>query len=95
MLKVEYAWWEQSLEDLRHLSVNADHQRTRERFLALYEMAQGSYPTKLAKQISRHYQTVMRWVHEYNEHGPESQVFRHTGGHPPFPKKFRTPSVNK
>ncbi|MBF0427962.1 MAG: helix-turn-helix domain-containing protein [Magnetococcales bacterium] len=91
MLKVEYARWGQSLEELRHQSVNAEHPRTRERFLALYEMAKGSYPTKLATQINRHYQTVMHWVHEYNEHGPESQVFRHTGGRPPFFKESRTP----
>lgn len=95
MLKVEYARWGQSLEELRHLSVNAEHQRTRERFLALYEMAQESYPTELAKRVSRHYQTLMRWVHEYNEHGPESQVFRHTGGKPPFSKKSRMPSAEK
>lgn len=95
MLKVEYARWGQSLEELRHLSVNAEHQRTRERFLALYEMALGSYPTKLAQQISRHYQTLMRWVHEYNELGPESQVFRHTGGRPPFCRKSRMPSAEK
>lgn len=86
MLKVEYARWGQSPEDLRHLSVSAKHERTRERFLALYEFAMGSYPTKLAKKTSRHYQTLMRWVRKYNAHGPESQVFYHTGGTPPFAK---------
>ena len=86
MLKVEYARWDQSLEDLRDLSMSADHERTRERFLALYEMALGSYPTQLAKRTSRHYQTLMCWVRAYNKHGPESQKFCHTGGRPPFAK---------
>ncbi|MBF0272242.1 MAG: hypothetical protein HQL98_09290 [Magnetococcales bacterium] len=49
----------------------------------------------MAKRISRHYQTLMRWIHGYNEHGPESQVFRHTGGHPLFSKESRTPSAEK
>ena len=95
MLKVDYARWGQSPEDLRHLSMSAAHERTRERFLALYEIALGSYPTQLAKRTSRHYQTLMQWVRNYNKHGPESQVFCHTGGHPPFGKKSRTLSVEK
>lgn len=95
MLKVDYARWGQTLEDLRNLSVNADHDRTRERFLALYEIALGSYPTELAKRTSRHYQTLMRWVRSYNKHGPESQVFIHTGGCRPFAKESRMPSVEK
>ncbi len=95
MLKVDYARWGQSPEDLRHLSMSAVHERTRERFLALYEIALGSYPTQLAKRTSRHYQTLMQWVRNYNKHGPESQVFRHTGGPLFFSKKSRTPSVEK
>lgn len=95
MLKVEYARWGQSPEELRDMSVSADHKRTRERFLALYEIALGSYPTELSRQTLRHHQTLMRWVHEYNAHGPESQIFRHTGGCRPFAEKSRRPSVEK
>ena len=37
MLRVEYEQWNQSLSDLRDGAVNAEHRRTRERFMALYE----------------------------------------------------------
>ncbi|HZF97279.1 MAG TPA: hypothetical protein VEY92_03360, partial [Pseudoxanthomonas sp.] len=38
MLRVEYARWDQTPADLRELSMSASHPRTRERFLALYEI---------------------------------------------------------
>ena len=90
MLAVDYTQWSQTPEDLRVLSLEAKHPRTRERFLALYEITQGSYPTKIANHTNRHYQTVMKWVHQYNTQGPEAIKFRHTGGHPPFAKRSKT-----
>jgi hypothetical protein len=39
MLKLYYEKWNQSLEFLRDLALNAEHSRTRERFLALFEIA--------------------------------------------------------
>ena len=89
MLAVDYTQWSQTPEDFRILSLEAKHPRTRERFLALYEITQGSYPTKIAYHTNRHYQTVMKWVHQYNTQGPEAIKFRHTGGHPPFAKRSR------
>ena len=38
MLRVEYAQWGQTPADLRELAMSASHPRTRERFLALYEI---------------------------------------------------------
>src|SRR4051812_30226115 len=38
MLRVDYDRWGQTPEDLRQLATSAAHQRTRERFLALYEV---------------------------------------------------------
>lgn len=89
MLKVDYARWGQTLEDLRDLSVSSGHERSRERFLALYEMAKGSYPTELSKKTTRHFQTLMRWVRTYNRSGPASMMFKHTGGRPPFANKLK------
>ena len=90
MLSIDCAQWNQTSEDLRILSLQTEHPRTRERFLALYEITQGSYPTQIARQTNRHFQTVMEWVHRYNAHGPDSIKFRHTGGHPPFAKQLKT-----
>jgi transposase len=69
MVRVEYAHWGQSPEDLRRLAMSAPHARTRERALALYEIAQGSCATRVAGRTGRHPQTVMGWVHAYNAQG--------------------------
>jgi transposase len=85
MLSVEYARWGQTPEDLRQLAMSAPHRRTRERFLALYDVVQGSCgATCVAPRAGRHPQTVMGWLHAYNAHGPDALVYRRTGGRPPF-----------
>ena len=48
MVRVEYAHWGPSPEDLRRLAMSAPHARTRERALALYDIAQGSCATRVA-----------------------------------------------
>src|SRR4051812_699425 len=70
MLRVDYDRWGQTPEDLRQLATSAAHQRTRERFLALYEVTQASCATEVATRTHRHPQTVMEWLHLYNTHGP-------------------------
>jgi Winged helix-turn helix len=84
MLHVDYARWGQTPEDLRRLATGADHRRTRERFLALYEITQESCATRVAVRTGRHPQTVMEWLRLYNERGPEALAYRRTGGRPPF-----------
>ena len=41
MVRPDLAKWGQSLSDLRNLSVEAEHGRSRERFLALFMIASG------------------------------------------------------
>ena len=85
MLSVDPARWGQTPADLRRLAMSAPHRRTRERFLALYDIAQGSRgATRVALRAGRHPQTVMGWLHAYNAHGPEALAYRRTGGRPPF-----------
>ena len=84
MLRVDYARWGQSPEDLRSLALSAPHARTRERALALFEITQGRCATRLAERTGRHPQTVMGWVHAYNAQGPDALAFRRTGGRRPF-----------
>jgi transposase len=66
--------------------MTAPHARSRERFLALYEMTTvGSSGTRVAVRIGRHPQSVMQqWVHRYNAGGPEAVSYRRTGGRPPL-----------
>ena len=84
MLSVDYARWGQTPEDLRQRATSAPHPRTRERFLALYEIAEDSCATRVASRTRRHPQTVMGWVHLYNTAGPEALAYRRTGGRRPF-----------
>jgi len=84
VLRVDYARWGQSPEDLRFLAVSAPHARTRERALALFEITQGRSATRLAERTGRHPQTVMGWVHAYNAQGPDALAFHRTGGRRPF-----------
>jgi transposase len=51
--------------------------------MALYEISQGKNATQLSRTTSRNHPTVMGWVHRYNAFGPDSLLYRHTGGHPP------------
>jgi hypothetical protein len=85
MLRVDCARWGQTPEDLRRLAMSAPHQRTRERFLALYEVTQASCATRVAARTRRPPQPVMEWLHLYNGRGPEALAYRRTGGRPPLP----------
>src|SRR3954470_24300738 len=95
MLRVDYARWGGTAEDLRHLAMSAPHARTRERALALYEIAHGSCATRVAARTGRHPQTVMGWVHTYNARGPDALGFRRAGGRPPFALRSRRRFVRR
>ncbi|MDX1418280.1 MAG: helix-turn-helix domain-containing protein [Candidatus Promineifilaceae bacterium] len=85
MLRPDIDKWGQTSEDIRQLSIKADHPRSRERFQALYLIATGKTNATLwAQEINRDDQTVMGWIHRYNAEGPDALTYRHTGGHPPF-----------
>jgi hypothetical protein len=95
VLRVEYAHWGQSPEDLRRLAMSAPHARTRERAFALDEITQGSCATRVAARTGRHPQTVMGWVHADNAQGPDALGFRRTGGRPPFALRSRRRFVRR
>ena len=83
----------QTPADLRELAMSASHLRTRERFLALYEITQESCATRVAAQARRHPQTVMEWLDRYNTRGPEALAYQRTGGRPLFARTSRPASV--
>ena len=85
MLKPDLCKWNQTLSDLQRLSIEADHVRSRERFQAMYMIASGqSNASRGAIETGRQNQTVMSWVHAYNESGPEALHYQKTGGRAPL-----------
>src|SRR5919107_2706982 len=84
VLRVDYARWGQTPEDLRHLALNAPHARTRERALALFDITQHRCATQVALRTGRRAHTGMDWVHAYIQGGPAALTFRRTGGSPPL-----------
>jgi transposase len=84
------AKWSQTNADLLQLAMEAKHRRTRERWLALYMIASGQRnATQWAKEIGRTDDTVLSWVHRYNDQGPEGIGYRRTGGRVPLFRESR------
>src|SRR3954454_19580651 len=50
---------------------------------------------RLRERTGRHPQTVMGWLHRYNEGGPEAVQYRRTGGRPPFAPRSKPRSVRR
>ncbi len=61
MLKVNCTRWSHSKELLREEALKAEHIRTRERLMALYEISEGKSATLVAKETKRHPETVISW----------------------------------
>jgi len=91
MVRPDMEKWGQTLADLRDLSTGAQDARSRERFLALYMIAdKKTSACAWAREIGRTKETVLKWVHNYNRLGPEGVFFRHTGGRRPFLAQSRS-----
>jgi transposase len=81
VIRPDFEKWHQQPDDLRRLSIEADHPRSRERFQALYMIGSGQKKaSQWAKEIDRQKQTVLGWVHSYNEYGPDSLHYQYSGG---------------
>lgn len=81
MVRPDFEKWNQSVEDVRRLSIEAEHPRSRERFQALYMIgSEQDNASHWAQQINRQKQTVLKWVHRYNEAGAASIHYQPTGG---------------
>ena len=59
-------------------------ERTRERFLALYEICEDKSARQGGRETGRNPQTVMEWVHRYDTAGPAVWVYHPRGGRSPF-----------
>ena len=84
MLKVKLDLHNQSKETLKQEALRASHPRTRERLMALYEICEGKSATQVARESNRNPETVMSWVHKYNQEGYFALKYQHSGGRTPF-----------
>jgi len=85
MLTIDPAKWNQTPDDLRIASIQNPHPRSRERYSALDALTQQEPgATEIARRVNRHPQTVIRWVHRYNEQGSKGLAFEQTGGPAPL-----------
>lgn len=92
MVRPDFSKWNQTADDLLSLSREAEHPRSRERYLALYAIGSGqSNATQWAKATGRENETVMGWIHQYNAGGPAAVAYRHSGGCSPFLAKRQKP----
>ena len=81
MIRPDFAKWNQNADDIRRLSIEAEHPRSRERFQALYMIGTDhKNASQWAQAINRQKQTVLRWVHRYNEAGSERLHYQPSGG---------------
>jgi transposase len=93
MVHPDMTKWGQTLADLRRLSIESEHARTRERFLALFMIGSGqTTATGWAGEVNHTKETVLGWVHQYNDKGPAAMTYRRTGGRPPFLARSKWPN---
>ncbi len=84
MIRPDFEKWQQRAAEIREKSIEADHKRSRERFQALYMIGtEQCNASQWARTIKRCVQTVLKWVHTYNEQGPTALDYRHSGGRQP------------
>src|SRR3954452_24015048 len=84
VLQVDHDRWGQTQTDLRELALNARHARSRERFLALHEIAEGACATHVAMRTGRHPQPVTGCLHVDKVHGPAALTYQRIGCIPAF-----------
>ena len=83
------AKWGQTNADLLQLAMELKHQRTRERWLALYMIAsRQTNATQWAKELGRTDDTVLSWVHRYNrQRSCGARLSSKRRSHPPFSRE--------
>ena len=75
--------WQMGAKDLRRRMILAPTSRERERWYALWLLAQGWTATATAEALERDPHTIGRWASVFGEGGPAALIFEQTGGSPP------------
>ena len=75
--------WQLDLASVREQVYRAPTPRERERWHALWLLAQGWSQVQVAEALERDAHTVGEWVAGFRQSGPASLAFEQTGGSPP------------
>ncbi len=77
------AHWQLDLAAVRTLMYRAPTPRERERWHALWLLAQGWSANKVADLLERDAHTIGGWLAAFERDGPAALAFEQTGGPPP------------
>ena len=77
--------WEMGVKEVHRRLILAPTSRERERWHALWLLAQGWTASALAEAVERDPHTIGRWAAAFGEGGPAAPIFEQTGGPPPPP----------
>ena len=75
--------WALELRQVRERMYRAPTPRERERWHALWLLAQGWSANKVAEVLERDPHTIGSWLAAFDRDGPAALAFEHTGGSPP------------
>ncbi len=75
--------WALPLRHVRERMYRAPTPRERERWHALWLLAQGWSANKVAAVLERDPHTIGNWLAAFAQHGPAALAFEQTGGSPP------------
>jgi len=77
------ARWELDARHVRERMYRAPTPRERERWHALWLLAQGWSANKVAELVERDAHTIGAWLAAFDRGGPAALAFEQTGGAPP------------
>ena len=75
--------WEMNAKDVHRRMILAPTPRERERWHAVWLLAQGWTAVAVAEALERDPHTIGRWASALGEGGPAALIFEQTGGSPP------------
>ena len=75
--------WEMNARDVHRRMILAPTPRERERWHAVWLLAQGWTAAATAEALERAPHTIGRWASAFGEGGPAALMFEQTGGSPP------------
>ena len=84
--------WKLDLRAIRERMYRAPTPRERERWHALWLLAQGWSATDVADALERDPHTIGDWLTDLRQAGPAGLIFEQTGGSPPPSERRNRPS---